>query len=86
MHDEPPGKRQNRPFVTLCEPGKYAYCTCRQSKRYPFCDGTHREYSDGEGKVYSPIKVLLDEERRVAWCACGASGKMPYCDGSHADL
>ena len=84
MQEEPPGKPQNRPFVTLSEPGKYAHCSCQQSSRYPFCDGTHRDYRDDEGTAYQPIKVVLEEERNVAWCACGRSGDRPYCDGSHA--
>ena len=74
----PPGRLDERPFVVECEPGKYAYCTCQQSKAFPYCDGTHR------GTDMQPIKVVLEEPQKVAWCACGASANKPYCDGSHS--
>ena len=79
---EPPGQPGQAPFVTWCEAGKYAYCQCGKSARYPYCDGTHRARHDGPG----PIKVVLREACRVAWCACGSSQTRPYCDGSHARL
>ena len=75
---DPPGCIQSGPFVAECGPGKYAHCQCKQSARYPFCDGTHR---DTDAK---PVKVVLDEARTVAWCACSRSSNMPFCDGSHA--
>lgn len=74
----PEGRSRGQPFVVHCEPGKYAWCRCRQSSRYPYCDGTHR------GTEFTPIKVVLDEACTVAWCACGESGQAPFCDGSHA--
>lgn len=64
--------------MTHCEPGKYAYCMCKQSQSYPYCDGTHR------GTDVQPIKVVLDEPQTVSWCACGKSADRPYCDGSHS--
>jgi CDGSH-type Zn-finger protein len=66
--------------VTVCKPGRYAYCVCQRSARFPYCDGTHR------GTEHAPIKVQLDEEKQVAWCACGTSRNKPYCDGSHRTL
>lgn len=75
---EPPGSKQDGPFVDECAAGKHAWCRCGQSQRYPYCDGTHR------GSGVTPIKVVLEEARRVAWCACGNSEAAPFCDGTHA--
>ena len=77
MTPEPPGHPQPGPFIAACEPGKYAYCMCGRSSRYPYCDGTHR------GTDVHPIKVILEEAKTIAWCACGRSQNKPYCDGSH---
>ncbi len=76
---EPPGQPQPAPFVVRCEAGKYAYCRCQRSARFPYCDGSHRRDPASEG----PLKVVLDEDRIVAWCACTGSGSLPFCDGSH---
>ncbi|MEM7199869.1 MAG: CDGSH iron-sulfur domain-containing protein [Planctomycetota bacterium] len=78
---QPPGRRQPGPFVADCLPGKYAYCQCQGSRRFPYCDGSHRDAAGAVG----PLKVILDRATRVAWCACGESRRKPYCDGSHAD-
>lgn len=41
-----------RTEITI-EPGEAIWvCRCMKSKKYPFCDGTHRDY-DG----YGPAKV-----------------------------
>jgi CDGSH-type Zn-finger protein len=77
---EPPGKKQKGPFVDSCEAGKFAWCRCDQSARYPYCDGTHR------GTEFTPLKVVLEKRCTVVWCACGASGNKPFCDGSHSRL
>lgn len=77
---QPPGRVIKGPFVDQCEPGKHAWCRCRKSARYPYCDGTHR------GSDATPLKVIFDEPRTVVWCACGASKNAPYCDGSHSSL
>jgi len=80
MPPAPPGRRQKGPFVDRCPPGRYAWCRCGRSARYPYCDGTHR------GSEHTPLKVDLREEQTVVWCACGKSRNAPYCDGTHAGL
>ncbi len=81
----PPGKKQAKPYIVRCDAGKYAYCRCQQSSRFPYCDGTHR-YIDGGGADVGPIKTVFERAVTVAWCACGESQSKPFCDGSHAAL
>ncbi len=79
----PPGAPGKCPYVFQYEAGhKYAYCMCKQSSRFPICDGTHRTLSSGT----MPVKIVPDEAQTVAWCACGTSKARPYCDGSHKSL
>ncbi len=75
---DPPCRLQSGPFVVDCPPGKYAYCQCKHSSRYPYCDGSHL------GSEIRPIKLILEEAQRIAWCACGKSKDKPFCDGSHS--
>lgn len=82
---QPPGRVQREPFIADCTAGKYAYCTCKKSARYPLCDGSHRTEGN-PNQQHTPIKVIFDEDRRVAWCACGFSANAPFCDGSHHRL
>lgn len=73
---EPPGSHQDGPFVDHCEAGKYAWCRCGRSARYPYCDGTHR------GSEVTPLKIVLEHPQTVVWCACGRSLHPPFCDGT----
>ena len=51
-HKEVGTKETPRTEVVL-EPGESVWlCRCMHSKKYPFCDGTHKHY-DG----YGPVKV-----------------------------
>ncbi|MBK8099247.1 MAG: CDGSH iron-sulfur domain-containing protein [Planctomycetes bacterium] len=76
----PPGRVQKGPFVTCCNPGKYAWCRCQRSQSFPYCDGTHR------GTPATPLKVVFDATTTVIWCACACTKTPPFCDGSHARL
>jgi len=69
---------QKHPYVMDMEAGKYAYCTCGESKKDPFCDGSHA------GGEFRPEIIVLDEDVKVPWCGCKHSKKGAICDGSHA--
>lgn len=77
LEQPPPGRLQLGPYVVRCPAGKYAYCRCQRSGRFPYCDGTHR------GSEATPLKVVLERAVTVAWCCCGRSANLPFCDGSH---
>lgn len=48
-----------RDSVTLTD-GKIALCRCWQSKRFPYCDGSHREYNEQHSDSLGPIIVVKD--------------------------
>ncbi|MBP9855053.1 MAG: CDGSH iron-sulfur domain-containing protein [Candidatus Omnitrophica bacterium] len=68
---------QNAPFLVTVKPGKYSWCSCGESKKQPFCDGSH------ENTGMYPVIVQITEEKQVAWCGCKSSQNPPYCDGTH---
>ena len=70
-----------KPTVVELEAGSYWWCACGQSKKQPYCDGSHKK--DGE---FTPMKVELQEAKRVALCNCKHSGNKPFCDGAHKNL
>ena len=68
------------PYVKEEKPGTVAYCTCGESAKAPYCDGSHGR----NRSMKRPIIVKIDEAKTVAWCGCGKSGNPPYCDGTHS--
>ncbi len=70
---------QNGPYVKKQSPGKVAWCSCGESEKAPYCDGSHARKNTGK----SPVVVEVTEERTLSFCGCGKTGKAPYCDGSH---
>jgi len=71
---------QKSPYVMDMKAGKYAFCTCGESSKQPFCDGSHVE---GD---FKPEIVVLEEDKKVAWCGCKNSKNGSFCDGTHAKL
>ena len=72
--------KQNAPHVMTVLPGRYVWCACGQSKKQPFCDGSHSSTN------MRPMFVEITEEKTVAWCTCKTTGSKPFCDGSHSKL
>ena len=71
---------RNAPFVLEMQPGRYQWCSCGESKKQPFCDGSH------ETTGLFPKIVIIDKVTTVAWCGCKCSEKSPFCDGTHKKL
>lgn len=47
------------PFVTKLEPGTYYWCTCAETKKQPFCDGSH------VGTEQEPQILTITEKKQV---------------------
>ena len=71
---------QRGPYVMEVQPGTYAWCACGNSRKQPFCDGSHA------GTGMTPRIEEIQEARTVAWCGCKRSKTKPFCDGSHKSL
>ncbi len=71
---------QKAPYVLEEKPGKVYWCSCGDSKKQPYCDGSH------QGTEFQPMEVTIEKEGKVAWCGCKRSVNKPYCDGAHSKL
>lgn len=71
---------EKRCEIVDLQKGTYHWCACGESKKQPFCDGSHK------GTEITPIKFEVTEEGPVKMCLCKHSKKGPYCDGSHGKL
>jgi len=71
---------QYAPWIQEAQAGTYWWCACGESKRQPFCDGSHK------GTAFAPLKVDLPAAKRAAWCGCKHTASPPFCDGSHRQL
>lgn len=73
-----PKRAADTPFPTDVEAGKtYYWCSCGESSKQPFCDGSH------QGTEFTPVKYEADKDKKVFFCGCKISGKSPVCDGTH---
>ncbi len=75
-----PNVASAQPAVLELEAGTYWWCSCGESSKQPWCDGSHK------GSEFTPFKLELEEARKVALCQCKATGKTPFCDGSHNSM
>ena len=71
---------QKSPYAVELAPGDYWWCACGQSKRQPFCDGSHKS------SEFTPHKFSVAEAQKVWLCGCKRSAGKPFCDGSHKKL
>ncbi len=76
-----PVMAQKSPYEAHVEAGKsYWWCACGQSKRQPFCDGSHKTTS------FVPVEYKADATRTVWFCGCKQTKTAPLCDGTHNKL
>lgn len=72
---------QKSPYSAEVEAGKsYWWCACGQSRRQPFCDGSHK------GSEFTPVEYKADATKTVWFCGCKNTTSAPLCDGSHNAL
>ena len=73
-----PVRASDTPFPIEVESGKsYFWCSCGQSKKQPFCDGSHK------GTDFTPLKYQATATKKVYFCGCKQTKTQPLCDGSH---
>jgi CDGSH-type Zn-finger protein len=71
----------NQPISAKLDAGReYYWCSCGQSQRQPFCDGSHK------GSSSTPLAFTVAEAGEKYLCTCKATRNPPYCDGSHKRL
>ena len=70
----------NKPVILELEAGDYWWCSCGESQKQPFCDGSHKDTG------FTPLKFTLEGKKRVALCQCKATQNHPFCDGTHRGL
>ncbi len=72
---------QKAPYAVEVVAGQsYYWCACGQSKKQPFCDGSH------QGGSFTPTKFEASESKTVYFCGCKQSKNGVLCDGSHNAL
>jgi CDGSH iron-sulfur domain-containing protein 3 len=66
------------PFAVSVQAGQdYWWCACGQSKKQPFCDGSHK------GGSFTPLKYTATDSKTLYFCGCKATASAPLCDGTH---
>jgi len=58
----------------------YYWCSCGQSAKQPFCDGSHK------GTTFNPVVFKATETKKIYFCGCKNTKNQPVCDGSHSSL
>ena len=72
---------QKAPFPVEVEAGKtYWWCSCGQSSKQPFCDGSHKDTG------FSPKPYKAEAAGTVYFCGCKFTHNAPLCDGTHSTL
>jgi CDGSH-type Zn-finger protein len=69
------------PIPVELEAGKtYAWCSCGESSKQPFCDGSHK------GGDFTPTMFKAEESKTAYMCQCKHAKDGIFCDGSHKAL
>lgn len=69
------------PIAVELEAGKrYAWCSCGESSKQPFCDGAHK------GSSFTPTVFVAEESKTAYMCTCKQTGNPGMCDGAHKAL
>ena len=72
---------QKSPYLADVIEGKaYYWCSCGQSAKQPFCDGSHK------GTDFNPVVFKATETKKMYLCGCKATSNQPFCDGTHNSL
>ncbi len=73
-----PVRVSDTPYAVDVEEGKtYFWCSCGESAKQPFCDGSHK------GTDFMPLKYDASNSTKVFFCGCKVAATAPLCDGSH---
>ncbi len=76
-----PNIAQKAPFPIDVKAGQtYWWCACGQSRKQPFCDGSHK------GGPFTPVSFTATKDEKVWLCGCKHSANKPFCDGTHKTL
>ena len=78
MDNQP--KQPIKPRVVELLAGVHNACTCKKSKDYPLCDGSH------QGTEFQPMQFEVATTKKFALCHCGLTSNFPFCDASHKKL
>lgn len=74
-----PKMAKKGPYAVELEAGKeYYFCTCGESKKQPFCDGSHIDTD------FSPMAFKAEKTGKAFLCGCKRTKNPPYCDGEHS--
>ena len=67
---------------------KYYWCSCGESKKQPFCDGSHKKFNEARKTEFHPVEYVNNatEDIMVSFCTCKQTKTQPLCDGSHLDI
>jgi CDGSH iron-sulfur domain-containing protein 3 len=78
---EKPNIAGKAPIAVELEAGKtYSWCSCGQSSKQPFCDGSHK------GTDFAPVKFVAEETKTAYLCNCKHTANPGFCDGTHKSL
>lgn len=66
--------------VDLVKGERYAWCTCGESAKQPFCDGAHK------GGAFKPMVFIAEETKTAYMCQCKHTKNPGFCDGAHKAL